>query len=411
MQGNEKVTILVVDDDEGGRYIKARLLRREGYHVVEAATGEDGLRAAQEGVSLAILDVNLPDISGFEVCRRLRALPFTQALPVLQISASYLDPQARVSGLEAGADTYLTEPVEPEVLLATVRALLRIRRVTDTLMEEVELRRGVETELHREIAERTRVETQVRELNEELEQRVQERTAELMRSNAELKQFAYIASHDLQEPLRSVASFTQLLARRYRDKLDPEAMEFIRFATDGVHRMTALIDDLLTYSRLGDGHNRKLCKVSTEQVLQLACSNLRASIEESQALITHDPLPLVHGDQILLVQLFQNLLGNAIKYRSEAPPTIHFSSQAREAEWVICVQDNGIGIDPEYFEHVFGIFKRLHGKESPGTGIGLAICRKIVEHHYGEIWVESTPGEGSRFLFTLPQTARAQGLD
>ena len=225
---------------------------------------------------------------------------------------------------------------------------------------------------------------------------------ELNRSNEELGQFAYIASHDLQEPLRMVASYTQLLARRYKGRLDSDADEFITFAVDGANRMQGLIQDLLAYSRVGT-KGKELRETSSEEALQRAILNLRGAIADSGAMVTHDPLPPVLADETQLVQLFQNLIGNAIKYQNSGVPRIHISAiKNGGGKWTFSVRDNGLGIDPQYFERIFVMFQRLHKREEfAGTGIGLAICKKIVERHGGEISVQSQPGKGSTFSFAL----------
>ena len=225
---------------------------------------------------------------------------------------------------------------------------------------------------------------------------------ELNRSNEELGQFAYIASHDLQEPLRMVASYTQLLARRYKDRLDSDADEFITFAVDGANRMQRLIQDLLAYSRVGT-KGKELLETSSEEALQRALLNLSGAIADSGAMVTHDPLPAVLADETQLVQLFQNLVGNAIKYQNPGVPRIHVSATKNGGgKWTFSVRDNGLGIDSQYFDRIFVMFQRLHKREEfAGTGIGLAICKKIVERHGGDISVESQPGKGSTFRFAL----------
>ena len=224
---------------------------------------------------------------------------------------------------------------------------------------------------------------------------------ELARSNAELEQFAYVASHDLQEPLRMVSSYVQLLARRYQGKLDSDADEFIAFAVEGAGRMKVLINDLLTFSRVGT-RGKELAPVALDEILERVTRTLGLMIEESNATITHDPLPQVLADDGQMLQLFQNLLANALKFRGESLPKIHIGVRRQKDRWLIYVRDNGIGIDSQFWDRIFVIFQRLHNREQyEGTGIGLAICRKIVERHGGHIWVESEPEKGSTFYFTL----------
>jgi len=235
------------------------------------------------------------------------------------------------------------------------------------------------------------------------EEALKEKTEELARSNRELEEFAYVASHDLQEPLRMVTSYVQLLARRYQKRLDSEAEEFINFAVDGATRMHSLINDLLAYSRVGI-RGQTFERFNCETILQQSLDNLKVTIEESGAVVTHDSLPTLMADGSQLGQLFQNLIGNAIKFRGDEPPRVHVSATPNGKGWTFSVRDNGIGIAPEYTERIFVIFQRLHSNDKyPGTGIGLAICKKIVERHGGRIWVESEPGKGATFYFTLPK--------
>ncbi len=235
------------------------------------------------------------------------------------------------------------------------------------------------------------------------EQALRDRTRELTRSNADLEQFAYVASHDLQEPLRVVASYVQLLERRYADRLDEDAKDFIGFAVEASKRMQRLINDLLDYSRV-TSRGRPARPAAAEDALAQAIVNLRSTIEDTAALVTHEPLPTVLADEGQLVRLFQNLIANGLKFRRvDAPVRVHVAATRSGGSWRFSVGDNGIGIAPEYTDRIFGLFQRLHAPlEYPGTGIGLALCKKIVERHGGRIWVESWPGEGSTFLFTLP---------
>lgn len=268
-----------------------------------------------------------------------------------------------------------------------------------------------------DITEKKRAEEMLRRLNRELEERVGDRTTqlekvnaalarqaeELARSNSELEQFAYVASHDLQEPLRMVSSFTQLLAKRYQGKLDTDADEFIGYVVEGAVRMQQLINDLLTYSRVGRA-GKGFTPTDCSAVVAIACANLRKTIEESGAEVRTDALPVVLAEETQLLQVFQNLIGNAIKFhKNNEPPRIHAGARRQHGAWLFWVRDDGIGIEPQYAQRIFLVFQRLHSrKEYPGTGIGLAICKKVVERHGGRIWVESEPGRGSCFYFTLP---------
>jgi PAS domain S-box-containing protein len=247
-------------------------------------------------------------------------------------------------------------------------------------------------------------EEQLRNFNKELEQKVKELdrvNSDLNRSNQELEQFAYVASHDLQEPLRMVSSYTQLLERRYKDQLDQDAKDFIFFAVDGANRMQRLINDLLDYSRVTT-RGKSFIKLDLSTVLGHSIANLQKKIQETGAMIVNDDLPFVYGDEVQLVRVFQNLLDNAMKFRGAEPPRINITAKTVDEKIQISVSDNGIGIDKIYTDRVFTIFQRLHNKiEYPGTGIGLAICKRTIERHGGKIWFESVPGNGTTFCFTL----------
>jgi len=282
------------------------------------------------------------------------------------------------------------------------------RKVIQCVIRDITERKKLEEELrkHREhleemVAERTAELTKEITKRKQAEEKLKQTVAELGRSNEELQGFAHVASHDLQEPLRMVASYVQLLERRYKDNLDADANDFINFAVDGTKRMQNLINDLLSYSRVGS-RGKPFEPTNIEQVFEAAMDNLRVAIEESKAEVTHEPLPTVTADEGQMVQVFQNLLSNAIKFRRKEPPRVHVAAEQKGGEWIFSVRDNGIGIEPQYFERIFIIFQRLHGQEYPGTGAGLAIAKRIVEHHGGRIWVESEPGKGSIFYFSIP---------
>ncbi len=285
-----------------------------------------------------------------------------------------------------GAGTDITEKKEAEA------ELLRYREDLEVLVKErTQQLENSNEQLHQEIAERKRAETNLRKLTEEL-----------ARSNRDLEQFAYVASHDLQEPLRAVAGYVGLLQRRYPALPDPKATHYIEGATDGAVRMQRLIEDLLSFSRV-QTKGKTFALADLNQALEHALTNLQASIKETEARISAEPLPMLVVDASQVTQLFQNLIGNAIKFHSDAVPEIRVSATREHGHWRFSVQDNGIGIEPQYFQRIFQIFQRLHTRRNyAGTGIGLAICKRIVERHNGSIWVESNPDQGSTFHFTIP---------
>ena len=383
MNATPPSTVLIVDDTPANVRVLAEYLDGHGFNVTVAQDGEEGLERARFGrPDLILLDAMMPGWDGFETCRRLKADPATAAIPVIFMTA-LSDIGDKVRAYSAGGIDYITKPFHAEEVLARVNTHLALRNMQRELQERNEA-------LQREIRDRQKA-----------EQVLAERSRELARSNAELERMAYIASHDLQEPLRMVASYVQLLERRYMGRLDADAHEFIGFAVDGARRMQALIDDLLTISRV-DTKARPLQELELDEVLATALRSLRITIEERQAVVRADPLPAVRGDAAQLTQVFQNLLSNAVKFCQATPPTVGISARRDGALWHIRVSDNGIGVPQEYRERIFGMFQRLHGRrEYAGTGIGLAICQKIVERHGGTIRVEDAEDGGSAFVFTL----------
>ncbi len=353
----EQRLILNVDDYLPGRYARTKVLRQAGFRVIEAQSGREALDlTALHKPSLVLLDVNLPDTNGFEVCKLIRENPDLASITILHISASSVMPQQVVHGLDSGADGYLVEPVEPSVLIATVNAYLRMRTAEDALR----------------------------------------------RSNQGLEEFAFVISHDLQEPLRHITIYTELLANHLHEHMDDSSRLYENYVRTGVARMQNLIHDLLQFSRVIHEGEAGSVSANLEAALTRVLDAMGNAIETAQATVTHDPLPVVMGDEILLEQVLRNLISNALKYKkADEPPRVHLSATRSGPSWVISTADNGIGFDVQYADRIFTLFQRLHGQEIPGTGVGLAICKRVVERAGGRIWAESCPGVGSTFFFRL----------
>jgi PAS domain S-box-containing protein len=490
--------ILVADDDPVYRMLMAHGLSRWGYEVESVCDGGSALAslASQHGPCLAILDWRMPVLDGIEVCRRVRAESEGQYVYLLLVTACDA-PADRLAGMDAGADDYLTKPVDMAELRMRIRAGCRIlefgersrqlfenapiayheadtagvivrvnqaeckllgysagellgRHVWDFVRPaQVEKRMSAfmaaiktgdgpiedsEWELCARDGNPLLVRLQQNRISDSFgrvaglrctmldvtelrrqEEILKSQAADLKRSNAELEQFAYVASHDLQEPLRMIASFAQLLSRRYAGRLDSRADEYIGFVVDGAKRMQQLISDLLSLSRVGT-RGGEFKEIDLEGVLSEVLLNLGPAIHDEGAVVTHERLPSVVGDRGQMAQLFQNLIGNSMKFHGAEPPRVHISAAETGQEWTTSVSDNGIGIAPAYSDRVFQIFQRLHSREQyPGTGIGLAVCKKIVERHGGRIWFDSVPGAGTTFRFTIPSRGqrglKQEGMD
>ena len=506
-----KMKILLVDDTPDNLVSLEAALDDLGEELVLARSGKEALRhLLNDDFAVVLLDVRMPEISGFEIAELIRSRPRSRHVPIVFLTG-YRNEEHLLRGYSLGAVDFLFKPLVPGVLRSKVavfvelcRANAKLKQQAAALQKQADILQKAEQKFRslleaapdamvvcrdtgeivmvnsqaelvfgrardqlissnigtllpswatlsysewgrsqpgardaelaavrgdgssfpveirfsplqteeglvvtcaiRDISERNRAELQIRQLNASLEARVLERTEELARSNEELQQFAYIASHDLQEPLRTVSIYAQLLARRYRGQLQGDGDQFIDFIVESAGRMERLVHDLLDFSRVDARGADFFSPTSCDDALDDAVRNIRSLIEESGAVITREgPLPRVIGDSVQLIRLFQNLLVNSIRYRSAEPPRVQIAARHTGKEWLFSVRDNGIGIDPQYAEKVFGIFKCLQPRDkASGSGMGLAICRKIVSRHDGRIWVESELSKGATFYITLP---------
>ena len=365
--------ILIVDDHPENLLALETVLEPLGHPIVRAGSGAEALRKVLErDFAVILLDVTMPDLDGFETAALIRQRDRSRHTPIIFLTAVNKSDAFVFKGYSHGAVDYILKPFVPEILRAKVTVFLNLFKMRAKLKEQAD--------------------------------KLERMNRELSRSNAELQQFAYIASHDLREPLRKMASFADLLMMRCRT-LDGSAQQYARFIIDGATRLQSMIEDLLEYSRAGRP-DKPAERFEGGAALAKALSDLALAVQESGARIKRGELPVIHGDFAQVTRLFQNLIGNALKFRKEKGAVIEIGAETAGAERRFFVRDNGIGIDPAYHEKIFGVFNRLHAREKyPGTGVGLAICRKIVDHHGGRIWVESRQGEGATFYFTLPGRA------
>jgi hypothetical protein len=392
-----RMKILLVDDTPENLVSLEAALMGLGEDLVMAQSGKEALRhLLNDDFAAILLDVRMPEMDGFETAELIRSRPRSRQIPILFLTG-YRNEEHLFRGYDLGAVDFLFKPIVPEVLRSKVAVFVELSRSNAKLRHQADV-------LRKQAEELQRAEQEVRRLNTGLEARVLERTEELMRSNEELQQFAYVASHDLREPLRTVSIYAQLLAKRYQGRLEGDADQIIRFIVQNAERMETLVHDLLDFSRMDVRGMDFFTRISCDTALDDALGNIRPLIAESTAEITRDPLPYVIGDAVQLTRLFQNLLVNSIKYRDREAPRIHITSKENGGDYLISVKDNGIGIDPQYAEKIFGIFRVLQPRDrSTGSGMGLAICRKIVTRHAGRIWVESSLGQGATFYWTVPR--------
>ena len=389
------IKVLLIEDDPDDIFlVRDNLAEARGakFEVECAERLSRGLdRLAAGGIDVVLLDLSLPDSSGTETFLQVHSE--APEVPIVMLTG--LDDEGTAfQAVQGGAQDYLVKSqVDSPSLVRSLRYAVERHDLLSELVARTQELSRINSELESEIKERKRVEEALAAQANELE-----------RSNKELEQFAYIASHDLREPLRMVTSYVEILAEDYKGKLDSSADRYIGYAVDGASRMTTLIDDILAFSRVGT-QRRPLEPTDYNDILPQVVAGLKIEIEDSGAVVTCDDLPTVNCDSTLVEQLFQNLISNGIKFRGEDPPHIHVSAYNSGDECVFSVRDNGIGIEPRHYERIFQMFQRLHHRsEYPGTGIGLALCHKIVERHGGRIWLESEMGKGFHFLFHDPGT-------
>lgn len=392
--------VLIVDDQPNNLRLLSTTLSEAGYKVRNAISAKMALMGIEKALpQLILLDIMMPQMDGYQLCQHLKSDERTQHIPVIFLSA--LDNEwDKVKAFEVGGSDYITKPFHVQEVLSRVKNQLTLVCQQQQIVEQ---------------------NWQLQQQNQQLQQL----NGELIRSNQDLEEFARIASHDLRSPLQTMKAFGQLFCQKYQGLLDDKADHYMKRILEAGDRMEKLIQDLLNYSRV-ETHRAEFEPTDCNQVIESVLANLDSVIQQRGAVITCEHLPIVMADGIQLVQLFQNLIGNALKFCSpEVAPEIKIAAELRQKsspssyesaivppippeptefnEWVFRVQDNGIGIESAYFERIFKVFQRLHtSEEYPGTGIGLSICQKIVEHHGGQIWVESSLGVGTTFYFTIP---------
>ncbi|MGE0763701.1 MAG: ATP-binding protein [Bdellovibrionales bacterium] len=366
-----KQRILIVDDKDSDLHSLEGALEPLGVTIDKATTGPQAVEMVSLiDYSVVLLDMQISGMDGYETAKAMLALKVPRHPPIIFVTAINSEEQYVLKGYNAGCVDYILKPLNSDLVRNKVRFCM---------------------DLHLRVLE-----------NEALIKKLRSSETELKRSNEELQQFAYVASHDLQEPIRMVRNYIQLFAKKYSGQIDEKADKYINYALEGAERMQDLIDDLLLLSRVNKrGGDLQLTEV--REVLVSVLRDLKILVEESGAKIEYGDLPVVMADKIQLRQVFQNLISNAIKFRGEAEPLIKIGVERKGSFFQFSVADNGIGISKKYFDQIFVIFQRLHARDKhPGSGIGLALCKKIIERHEGQLWVESEENKGSTFFFTIP---------
>lgn len=377
----EKPKILIVDDRQENLVALRTILSEVNADVIEATNGNDALTTTlNHHFALAILDVQMPGMDGYELADYLQGDSSTGKIPVIFLTANYSAEDKISKGYERGAVDYLIKPYDPFILLSKVSVFLTLYQ------QRLELKNYSE-HLKELVAERTK--------------KLDAAVEDLKRSNMELEQFTRIAAHDLQEPLRLVSSYSQLLEKKYKEKIDNEADEIIGFVVNGARNLQEMILDLHDFVEV-NSKNTELSDIDLSQILKNSIKQLEKVMRETKCTVELDNLPHVTGNERQLTRLFYNILDNSIKFRGKDPPKITVKSIEFDDQWQIIVKDNGIGIDPQYYNKVFQIFKTLHPKHKyPGRGIGLPIAKRIVERQNGKIWIESEPEKGTSIVFTI----------
>jgi two-component system NtrC family sensor kinase len=415
----QRSRVLAVADSPTFLLFLDEAFKEDGIQIDKAASSSAALeKIKKKQYDCVLVDLIMPGIDGLHLCREILGMGQSLAKPlVVLMLTGHENRDDMTRALESGADDVVDKSNDISIIKARMIALLRRKFILEDNQRIFEELKRKELEVERSRIEKAAAETKavlaeqllktVDLLEEEIDERkrmerkIKRYSQELERSNKELEAFAYIASHDLQEPLRAISGYLELVEKQCRNKLDKKGKDFIERAVNGAHRMQEMINGLLAYSRITT-HGKTFASHSCETILQQAMTNLGAAMERKKAVITYDPLPELTCDDSQILRLFQNLISNAIKFCENAPPLIHISAKQQESEWLFSIKDNGIGIAPAHQETIFKIFHRLHGKGTyPGTGIGLAICQKIVERHGGKLGVKSEPGNGSTFFFTL----------